>query len=97
MGFARPEVQRTAATSIEVGPEQVGQADGDLVHSAAYGEEGRTAAGQITSGGLWQGLSAVQHGRASEVSDDRWSLAIGPLGAGLVLDDRERFAEQLGS
>jgi iron complex transport system substrate-binding protein len=39
----------------------------------------------------------VQQGRAFEVSDDRWFLAIGPLGAGLVLDDLERFAEQLGS
>jgi iron complex transport system substrate-binding protein len=95
VGFARPEVQRTAETFVEVGPEQIGQADGDLVFSASYGDEGRTAAGQITSGGLWQGLSAVQQGRAFEVGDDRWFLAIGPLGAGLVLDDLERFAQQL--
>ena len=33
--------------------------------------------------------------RAFEVSDDRWFLAIGPLGAGLVLDDLEGFAQQL--
>jgi iron complex transport system substrate-binding protein len=31
---------------------------------------------------------------AGEASDDRWFLAIGPLGAGLVLDDLERFAAQ---
>ena len=97
VGFARPEVQRTAETFVEVSPEQIGQADGDLVFHASYGDEGRTAAGQITSGGLWQGLSAVQQGRAFEVSDDRWFLAIGPLGAGLVLDDLERFAHQLES
>jgi len=95
VGFARPEVQRTTETFVEVSPEQIGQADGDLVFSASYGDEGRTAAGQITSGGLWQGLSAVQQGRAFEVSDDRWFLAIGPLGAGLVLDDLEGFAQQL--
>lgn len=95
VGFARPQVQRTAETFVEVGPEQIGQADGDLLFSASYGDEGRTAAAQITSGGLWQGLSAVQQGRAFEVSDDRWFLAIGPLGAGLVLDDLERFAQQL--
>jgi len=95
VGFARPEVQRTAETFVEVSPEQIGQADGDLVFSAAYGEEGRTAAEQVTSGGLWQGLSAVQQGRAFEADDDRWFLAIGPLGAGLVLDDLERFAQQL--
>ena len=95
VGFARPEVQRTAETFVEVSPEQIGQADGDLVFHASYGTEGQTAAGQITSGGLWQGLSAVQQGRAFEVGDDRWFLAIGPLGAGLVLDDLEGFAPQL--
>ena len=94
VGFARPEIQRTAETFVEVSPEQIDQADGDLVFHASYGDEGRTAAGQITTGGLWQGLSAVQQGRAFEVSDDRWFLAIGPLGAGLVLDDLERFAQQ---
>jgi iron complex transport system substrate-binding protein len=95
VGFARPEVQRTAETFVEVSPEQIGQADGDLVFHASYGSEGQTAAGQITSGGLWQGLSAVQQGRAFEVGDNRWFLAIGPLGAGLVLDDLEGFAQQL--
>jgi iron complex transport system substrate-binding protein len=97
VGFARPEVQRTAETFVEVSPEQIGQGDGDLVFYASYGDEGQAAAAQITSGGLWQGLSAVQQGRAFEVSDDRWFLAIGPLGAGLVLDDLERFAQQLES
>jgi iron complex transport system substrate-binding protein len=97
VGFARPQEQRTAETFVEVGPEQIGRADGDLVFHAAYGDEGRTAAGAITTGGLWQGLTAVQQDRAFEVSDDRWFLAIGPLGAGLVLDDLERFAQQLQS
>ena len=97
VGFARPEVQRTTETFVEVSPEQIGQADGDLVFSASYGDQGRTATDQITSGGLWQGLTAVQQGRAFEVSDDRWFLALGPLGAGLVLDDLERFAQQLES
>jgi len=97
VGFARPEVQRTAETFVEVSPEQIDQADGDLVFSASYGDEGQAAAAHITSGGLWQGLTAVQQGRAFEVSDDRWFLAIGPLGAGLVLDDLERFAQQLDS
>ncbi|MGY1760914.1 ABC transporter substrate-binding protein [Geodermatophilus sp. SYSU D00779] len=97
VGFARPEVQRTAETFVEVSPEQIDQADGDLLFHASYGDEGRTAAGETTSGGLWQGLTAVQQRRAFEVSDDRWFLAIGPLGAGLVLDDLERFAQQLES
>ncbi|MGY1592988.1 ABC transporter substrate-binding protein [Geodermatophilus sp. SYSU D00708] len=95
VGFARPEAQRTAETFVEVSPEEIASADADLVFSAAYGEDGRTAAAQVTAGGLWQGMSAVQQGRAFEVDDDRWFLAIGPLGARLVLDDLERIAGQL--
>jgi iron complex transport system substrate-binding protein len=97
VGFARPELQRTPETFVEVGLEEIGRADGDLLFSAAYGEDGQAAAAQVTGGGLWQGLSAVQQGRAVEVDDDRWFLAIGPLGASLVLDDLERFAGQLRS
>jgi iron complex transport system substrate-binding protein len=37
----------------------------------------------------------VAEGRAFEVDDDRWYLAMGPLGAGLVLDDLEEVAGQL--
>ena len=71
VGFARPEIQRTAETSVEASAEQFGQVDGDLVFSASCGDQGRTADGQITSGGLWQELSVVPQGRAFEVSDDR--------------------------
>ncbi|MBB3082816.1 ABC transporter substrate-binding protein [Geodermatophilus sabuli] len=92
VGFARPELQRTGETFVEVAPENIGEADGDLLFHASYGEEGQAAAGQVTAGGLWTGLSAVQNGRAFEVSDDRWFLAIGPLGASLVLDDLEEIA-----
>jgi iron complex transport system substrate-binding protein len=94
-GFARPELQRTPETFVEVGPEEIGQADGDLLFSAAYGEDGQTDLSGLTSGGLWQSLPVVQQGRAYAVDDDRWFLAIGPLGAGLVLDDLEEIAGRL--
>ncbi len=93
-GFARPEVQRTPETFVEVGPEEIGQADGDLLFSAAYGDEGQSDLSGLTTGGLWQSLPAVQQGRSHAVDDDRWFLAIGPLGAGLVLDDLEEVAGQ---
>jgi iron complex transport system substrate-binding protein len=95
VGFARPEVQRTAETFVEVSPEQVTQADGDLLFHGAYGQEGATAAAQVTAGPLWQSIPAVAQGRAVAVDDDRWFLGLGPLGAGLVLDDLERHAGQL--
>ena len=95
VGFARPEIQRTAETFVEISPEQVTSADGDLLFHAAYGADGSTASGQVTAGPLWGSIPAVQQGRAFEVDDDRWFLALGPLGAGLVLDDLEELAGRL--
>lgn len=93
-GFARPAVQQTDETFVEVGPEEISQADGDLLLYSAYGSEGATELTELTSGGLWQSLPAVQRGDAVAVDDDRWFLAIGPLGAGLVLDDLTDIAGQ---
>jgi iron complex transport system substrate-binding protein len=89
VGFARPALQQTDETFVEVSPEEITQADGDLVVYSAYGEEGGAAVATVTGAGLWQGMSATREGRVHEVSDDRWFLAIGPLGAQLVLDDLE--------
>lgn len=95
VGFARPELQRTAETFVEVSPEEVTRADGDLLVHAAYGDAGAAAAAQVTAGPLWGSVPAVQAGRAFEVSDDRWFLALGPIGADLVLDDLEELAGRL--
>jgi iron complex transport system substrate-binding protein len=95
VGFARPELQRTDETFVEVSPEQITSADGDLLFHAAYGADGAAASEQITGGPLWGSVPAVQEGRAFEVDDDRWFLALGPIGAGLVLDDLEELAGRL--
>ncbi|MGX5655833.1 ABC transporter substrate-binding protein [Geodermatophilus nigrescens] len=95
VGFARPELQRTSETFVEVSPEQVTSADGDLLFYGAYGADGATAAEQVTAGPLWASIPAVAGGRSVAVDDDRWFLGLGPLGAGLVLDDLEELAAQL--
>lgn len=85
-GFARPEAVRNAPkTFVEIGPEQIGQADADVVYATTYGNVPK-----LSTSPLWGSLSAVRAGRAFEVSDDDWMLAIGPTGADLVLDDLER-------
>ena len=94
VGFARPELQRTDETFVEVSMEEIDRADADLVFYSSYGEEGGAVVDRVTAGPLWQGMPSVQQGRASEVDDDRWFLAIGPLGAGLVLDDLEQIASR---
>lgn len=85
-GFARPDVVRNAPrTFVEIGPEQIAQADADVVYATTYGNVPR-----LSTSPLWRSLGAVGAGRAYEVSDDNWMLAIGPTGANLVLDDLER-------
>ncbi len=97
VGFARPQEQRTSETFVEVSPEEVTRADGDLLFHGAYGAEGAAAAEQVTAGPLWRSIPAVAEGRAVAVDDDRWFLGLGPLGAGLVLDDLEALAGQLAA
>jgi iron complex transport system substrate-binding protein len=96
VGFARPPLQQTSETFVELGLEEIPQADADLLFYSAYGEEGGTVVQQVTGGQLWQGMPSVQEGRAHEVDDDRWFLAIGPLGAELVLDDLAELAPSDG-
>jgi iron complex transport system substrate-binding protein len=97
VGFARPREQRTPETFVEVSPEEVTRADGDLLFHGAYGAEGAVAAEQVTAGPLWRSIPAVAEGRAVAVDDDRWFLGLGPLGASLVLDDLEALAGQLAA
>ncbi|GAB3355682.1 ABC transporter substrate-binding protein [Modestobacter lapidis] len=92
VGFSRPPLQQTAETFVELSLEEITRADADLVFYSSYGEEGGSVVQQVTGGRLWQGMPSVQEGRAHEVGDDRWFLAIGPLGAGLVLDDLAEIA-----
>lgn len=86
-GFVRPPVQQVDETFVEVSAEEIGQADGDLLFYATYGDPAETSEAQVTTGPLWQGLGAVSAGRAHQVPDDLWYLGIGPVAADLVLDD----------
>ncbi|MGH8918806.1 MAG: ABC transporter substrate-binding protein, partial [Actinomycetes bacterium] len=88
-GFARPRSQQVDKTFIEISPEQVVQADGDLLF---YAELGNAEQDKVTGGPLWPRLRAVSDGRAHEVPDDLWYLGIGPIAADLVLDDLKSYA-----
>jgi iron complex transport system substrate-binding protein len=91
-GFARPASQQVNKTFVEVSPEQISQADGDLLFYTAYGSTSQAEQDKLTAGPLWQRLGAVSGGRAHEVPDDLWYLGIGPIAADLVLDDLKGFA-----
>ncbi|MFH5821321.1 ABC transporter substrate-binding protein [Georgenia sp. AZ-5] len=90
-GFARPASQQVQDTFVEVSPEQISQADGDVLFTSTYGAPEDTAVAEVTGGELWNRLGAVQAGNAHEVSDDTWMLGIGVTAANLVLDDIENI------
>lgn len=90
-GFARPPSQQVADTFVEVSPEQITQADADVVFTSVYGDPAATDRAAVTGGPLWSRLGAVQAGDTHEVSDDTWMLGIGVTAANLVLDDIERL------
>lgn len=73
--------------------EQLGQADADVVFTTSYGgtdsAEFKAAFGPVEP--LWKRVPAVAEGRQHWVEDDIWMLGIGPIGAGLILDDVERL------
>jgi iron complex transport system substrate-binding protein len=91
-GFARPPIQQVDKTFVEVSREQIGQAEGDLVFYGGFGQGGAEGLAAVTAGPLWQNLPAVAAGRAHEVSDDLWYLGIGPLAAGMILDELAGYA-----
>jgi iron complex transport system substrate-binding protein len=91
-GFARPPAQQVEETFVEVSPEQIGQADGDLLLYGSFGDAGNTDQLAVTGGPVWSTIPAVAQGRAHEVSDDLWYLGIGPIAAGLVLEELAGYA-----
>lgn len=92
-GLARPASQRVSTTFAEVSPEQIGQADGDLLFYASYGEAGGADEASVLGGPLWPAIPAVAQGRAHEVSDDLWYSGIGPIAADKVLDELGTHAQ----
>lgn len=89
VGFPQPEIVRDEPDiAVRIGPEQIGSADADVVYVTSYGLEGDQPFAQVAP--LWETLPAVREGRAFTVDDDAWMLAIGPTGAGLILDDLDR-------
>lgn len=88
-GFPQPAIVRDETDiAVRIGPEQIGSADADIVYVTSYGLDDDQPFAQVAP--LWETLPAVREGRAFTVDDDTWMLAIGPTGAGLILDDLER-------
>jgi iron complex transport system substrate-binding protein len=89
VGFQRPAVvNSTQDIAVNISPEQIAKSNADVVFTTTYGPAEDTDKAKTDK--LWAGLGAVKAGKAFEVSDDSWMLAIGPTGADLILADLEK-------
>jgi iron complex transport system substrate-binding protein len=79
MGLARPASQQFQATSRDISPELLDQADADWLFYAARG-------GALTGAPLWPTLDAVASRHAVPVDLDGFYLNAGPTAARSVLD-----------
>ena len=79
-------------TFAALSPEQVTQADADVVLYSSYGATDESGEEGVLGGPLWPRLSAVQEGRAIAVEDDVFYTGIGPTAASLMV---ERLAAAL--
>ncbi|QLQ35084.1 ABC transporter substrate-binding protein [Micromonospora robiginosa] len=94
-GLGRPERQRLEGKEDKrfdlVSAERVNEVDGDVVFVTAYGEKAAAEQAKVTTGSLWQGLSAVKAGKAHVVSDEVWMTGIGVGAANKILDDLAKY------
>ncbi|SEL53964.1 iron complex transport system substrate-binding protein [Blastococcus sp. DSM 46786] len=86
VGFDLPELDYDEYSMVYISPELITQAEADVVFSTAYGDPSTTTKDTVTA--VWDLLEAVPD-CAFEVDDAEWMLGIGPIGAGIVLDDVE--------
>jgi iron complex transport system substrate-binding protein len=89
LGVGRPENLESTGFSLDVSPEQIDQANADVIFYSTYGDPKAAKETEITEGPLWKALDAVKAGKAYRVDDNLWMLGIGYSGAELILDEME--------
>lgn len=90
-GIKRPANQDIDDLAVEISPENISQADADVIFYSSYGEPGATGETSVINGTQWKQMSAVKAGKAHRVDDDIWFLGLGPTGAGLIVDQLGTF------
>jgi len=85
-GLARPKSQDVEGFALEVGEEQVRQADGDHIFVTSF-SGGKATKERFERNPLWKQLQGVQAGNVHDVPDEIWMTSVSVQGAQLVLDD----------
>ncbi|MGK4582491.1 ABC transporter substrate-binding protein [Kitasatospora sp. HPMI-4] len=91
LGLGRPDPQNVDQFDVEVPPDQIAKADGDLLLYSTYGDPAKAGTAAVLASGGWQALGAVKAHRAFPVDDQLWFEGIGYTGANLVLAELQRF------
>ncbi|KRV50075.1 iron-siderophore ABC transporter substrate-binding protein [Wenjunlia vitaminophila] len=89
VGLGRPEVQDVETFKVEVSPEKIDKADGDVIFYSTYGSPEKSKEKEVTGGPLWKNLAAVKNDRAFAVNDDLWIVGIGYTAADKILDEMQ--------
>lgn len=90
IGFKRPKSQVSndpAVTMKDVSPEQIDQADADLIFVTTADTPDKTQQKQVTSNPVWKSLKAVKAGKVFTVPDETWMSGIGVQAAEQMLKD----------
>jgi iron complex transport system substrate-binding protein len=85
-GLARPSSQNVEEFALEVGEEQIRQADGDHIFVTSF-SGGQAAKERFERNPLWKQLQGVKAGNVHDVRDEIWMTSVSVQGAHIVLDD----------
>ncbi|MDH6112282.1 iron complex transport system substrate-binding protein [Kitasatospora sp. MAP12-15] len=83
--LGRPAAQNVDQFDVEITPDQLGGADGDILLYATYGDPVAAGTTATLASPGWQALGAVRAHRAFPVDDQLWFQGIGYNGAEQVL------------
>ncbi|BFV57787.1 iron-siderophore ABC transporter substrate-binding protein [Kitasatospora sp. CMC57] len=89
--LGRPDPQNVDRFAVEVPPDRIGQADGDVLFYSTYGDPAKAGTDAVLAGAGWQALGAVRAHRAFAVEDQLWFEGIGYTGANLILAELQHF------
>ncbi|MCD9874574.1 ABC transporter substrate-binding protein [Streptomyces guryensis] len=90
IGFKRPKSQVSNDPNVtmkDVSPEEIDQADADLVFVTTADTPDKTQQKQVTSNPVWKSLPAVKNGKVYTVPDETWMSGIGVQAAEQMLKD----------
>jgi iron complex transport system substrate-binding protein len=88
-GLARPTSQDVDDFALEVGEEEIRQADGSHIFVTSF-SEGKATKERFERNPLWKQLKGVKAGNVYDVRDEIWMTSVSVQGAELVLDDLAR-------